>query len=133
MQIDRGIQSNCSETVFRIPSKYQIFVNKKLNIYGPDNYHHSPVEGYSQMRPTKGTVCYYYYQTSGADLQDFLEENEISYDIQSPFGDIYEGNSDSYERICLNKEEKLLDHNGGGGECYRRKSYGNRKRTTTKL
>jgi hypothetical protein len=121
MEIELGINPNCSETVFRISSKYKDMVPEEALSWGSLE----PTEGYSQMRPTDGTFCVYYYQTGGAQLQRWLEENEIEYDIQRPFGD----NDEDLVPIEPNDYEKEQAVDGGSGEFMRRIPYrGNRNR-----
>lgn len=121
MEIFKGINPNCSETVFRIPLCYKDMIPKEAVTWGS----YEPTHGYSQMRPTDKTFCLYYYQTGGGQLQKWLEDNEIEYDIQRPFGDTDE----LLVPIEKNEEEKLEAVDGGSGEFYRRIPYrGNRNR-----
>jgi hypothetical protein len=129
MQIEHGIQMNCSETVFRIPK--EVVKDLPKSIMDPERMFggwNEPVEGYSQMRPTEDTVCIYYYQTSGGELFTWLELNKIPYDCQFSFGDPDDPDSEmhgKWERIELTAIENELPATGGSGDCYRRKPYGN--------
>jgi hypothetical protein len=122
MIIESGINPNCSETVFRIPKEYKEIAELNNSL---DNLWTEPVDGYSQMRPTKDTICYYFYQTSGWDFHRFLEENKIPYEAQAPFGDPDGEYKDVWEKIELTPEENALGSDGGSGDCYKRKPYGN--------
>lgn len=113
--IERGIQSNCSETVFRFDEKYLDQVPKESLAWGSEY----STEGYSQMLPTPGTICIYFYQTGGYALQEWLESNKIPYDIQN-FMSIEEEN---FISIPMAKEEQESDAEGGSGEFLRRIPY----------
>ena len=114
--IEIGIQPSCSETVYRIPAEYKHLADVVVGLNNSD-----PTEGYSQMRPTKDTVCYYFYQSDNRKLCDMLEEFEIPYDIQSPFGN----EDEHWIPIKLSEIEKLEKSDGGSGQFYTRMPYGN--------
>ena len=119
MEIELGMQPNCSETVYRFSDQYKKWVEDTIKYLKP--HHLEPTLGYSQMRPGQDEVCYYFYQTGGEELRKLLEKNKIIYDSQCPFGDAFE----EWEEIEPNKLEKEELSSGGSGQFYRRKPYGN--------
>ena len=115
MRIEQGVQVNCSETVFRFDEKYLDQVPKEYLGWGSMHM----TEGYSQMLPIPGTVCIYYYQSGGHELQSWLEKNKIQYDLQN-FMSVEEEN---FVPISMSDQEKLMDDEGGSAEFLRRIPY----------
>lgn len=129
MIIERGINSNCSETVYRFNIKYLDFIPESIIKTGS----FSPMIDYSQMRPiNRKEICIYYYQQGGYELLEWLEESETPYDTQQFVAD-----SDDYGKIWdplqMRDNEKEESHWGGSGTFYRRKSYDYRKWNKPKL
>jgi len=122
MQIEYGINPNCSETVFRIPKMYVNCIPEEVIAKDSIEYHLYRTDGYSQMLPTEDTVCLYFYQSWNYSLMQWLEENKIPYDIQAPF---YGGEDPNLKPIEPTEKEKQMLRDGGNGEFYRRKPYGN--------
>jgi hypothetical protein len=119
MKIEYGCQPNCSETVIRL---FQVDYDSlppdvKSNTWGFDE----PTAGYSSMMPLPGTKCVYYYQTTGHELQEWLEQQKIPYDIEAPFQEQHP----DWDLLEPTEEEKQSERDGGGGSFYRRKPYDN--------
>ena len=114
MIIEKGINPNCSEIVYRFKEEY--LHNLPISILEKSNSMGTPE--FSQMLPTKNTICLYYYQVGGEDLLAWLESNKIEYDVQH-----FTEDSPNWVRIKPTKEESKLPHKGGSGPFYRRIPY----------
>ena len=122
MEIEYGINPNCSETVYRFKKEYLDKIPQSIIARG----WHEPERSYSQMMPNKDEICVYFYQSGGDDLLEALENAKIPYDTQQFMVD-----SDEYpqwKNLALRPKEKKLSQYGGNGDFYRRKKYGNTKR-----
>jgi hypothetical protein len=119
--IEKGVWPSCSESVFRFPKKHESEIpSDVLNAEWMEGCK-EPTKGYSQMRPTDGTTCLYFYQTSGDTFRLWLEDNKIPYDAQLPFIN----DEHLYEPLERSAEENTQLTDGGNGDFVRRKPYGN--------